>query len=48
MSVSSPGAARAYRLATDFPEPRDEFLGRFVFDAETLPTFVPLPAEVPA
>jgi L-aspartate oxidase len=40
--------SRGTHTRLDFPEPSDEFLGRLVFHAETAPTFVPLPAEVPA
>ncbi len=40
--------SRGTHTRLDFPEPSSEFLGRFVFDAGTTPTFVPLPAEVPA
>ena len=40
--------SRGTHTRLDHPEPSEEFLGRFVFDAGAAPTFVPLPAEVPA
>ena len=38
--------SRGTHTRLDFPDADDRFLGRFVFDHATEPTFVPLPAEV--
>jgi L-aspartate oxidase len=40
--------SRGTHTRLDFPEPRAEFLGRFVFGGPPDPQFVPLPAQAPA
>jgi len=39
--------SRGTHTRLDFPETRPEYLGRFVFDDDPTPRFVPLPAGVP-
>jgi aspartate oxidase len=38
--------SRGTHTRLDYPETDDAFLGRFVFGADSLPSFVPLAAEV--